>query len=193
MITAATLDLATQLLPICLRAPHGTAKEVRRALARAVMDIGVVLEEPLGSNRGWMIDEYLRRAGVPESEIAAGRGYWCAAAVGAWWEDAGLETPPGRASCDQWMRWAKATGRWSAVPVVGAAVLYGKPGDAQHIGLVGRTHLLVLSIEANTTIEAGFSRNGVGVALKEVTPKTDPILGYCRPFPAEPATPPPAA
>lgn len=187
MMTPQTLAMAEQLLPWVQRLPVGTDDRVRLVIARAMLDLVAVLEEPLGSNRGWMIDEYLQRSGLDQAAITAGKGYWCAAAVGAWYEDAGLVPPKGRASCDRWMEWAKATGRWSTTPVLGAAVLYGKPGDAQHIGLVVRLQPLVLSIEGNTTIESGFSRNGIAVAVKVVDPKTDPILGYCLPFPAAPS------
>ena len=154
-----------------------TSVEVERVIARARADLIAVVEIPLGSNRGLLIDQYNLRAHVPAGS------YWCASAVGAWWEDAGLQTPPGRASCDQWMNWAKDTGRWSDKPTLGCAVLYGKPGDANHIGLVVRTLPLVLSIEGNTTIESGFSRTGIAVAVKIVDTHTDPILGYCLPFP----------
>lgn len=180
-MTRVELDIATALLPAARRLPPDTDPRVKRAIVRALMDVVAVVEEPLGSNRGDRIDEYLRNAHVQESEIVAGRGYWCAAAVGQWWADAGLDTPGGRASCDRWMEWAKQTGRWRDGPALGAAVLYGIPGDARHIGLIVRLHPLVLSIEGNTTIEAGFSRNGVAVAMKEVTPGKDKILGYCHP------------
>lgn len=162
---------------------------LRAVIERARHDIGRVIEQPLGSNRSPVIDAYLRRAGVPESVILAGQGYWCGAAVGEWWSFAGLEVPPGYASCDAWMRWAKETGRWHTEPALGAAVLYGVPGDARHIELIIRTHVghepFVSSIGGNTTIEgAAFSksRNGITVAQKEVNEK-DPVLGYCWPFP----------
>lgn len=176
------LGLATQVLPIAQQLPRSLDERVRRAIVRAVMDLGAVVEEPLGSNRGPVIDRYLRSAQVPDAVILAGQGYWCAAAVGQWWEDAGLPTPSGRASCDRWMAWARATHRWSSTPALGAAVLYGVPGDARHIGLVVRLDPLVLSVEGNTTIEGGFDRNGVAVALKVVEPR-DPVLGYCLPLP----------
>ncbi|MEO6564803.1 MAG: hypothetical protein ABIO63_02105, partial [Casimicrobiaceae bacterium] len=105
----------------------------------------------------------------------------------------GLPTPKGRASCDNWMLWAKDTGRWSDVPALGAAVLYGKPGDATHIGLIVRLDPVALSIEGNTSIESGFSRNGIAVSLKIVDPSTDPVLGYAHPHPIAVPAPPLAA
>lgn len=193
IITQAALSVAVSTLPAVRHLPRETDEKVRRAIARAALDLLAVVEDPPGSNRGPAIDEYLRNAHVPESVIQAGKGYWCAAAVGQWWEDAGLETPKGRASCDNWMTWAKGTGRWSSIPVLAAAVLYGVPGDARHIGLIARTYPLVLSVEGNTTVESGYSRNGIAVSDKVVDPKTDPILGYCHPYPAVPTTMPPRA
>lgn len=188
------LQLAEGLLPAARHLPATLELAPRRAIVRAILDLGAVVEEPPGSNRGEVIDAYLRSAGVPESVILAGKGYWCAAAVGQWWEDAGLLTPKGRADCDRWMAWGKQTGRWSNIPTLGAAVLYGKPGDASHIGIVVRVDPLVLSVEGNTTIESGFDRNGIAVALKVVDSKQDPLLGYVQPFPATaPVNAPPLA
>lgn len=192
-VTPLLLSLANYSLPMARHLPADLDPRVRLAIVRAALDILSVVEEPLGSNRSPVIDVYLRNAGVPESVILAGKGYWCAAAVGQWWQDAGLETPLGRADCDVWMRWAKKTGRWSNIPTLGAAVLYGKPGDATHIGLIARVTPLVMSVEGNTTIESGFDRNGIAVTDKIVDPKSDPILGYCQPLPAATLPKPPGS
>ncbi len=162
--------------------PDATSPRVVNVIRRALVDIGIC-EMPPGSNRSGVIDEYNSRAGAPVGS------FWCAAAVGAWWQDAGLVTPGGYASCDNWMRWAIATNRWVPVgqtPPLGGAVLYGVPGDAKHIGQIIRVSPLILSVEGNTTVEgAGFgaSRNGVAVSLKEVTLGKDPVLGYVAPLP----------
>jgi hypothetical protein len=158
--------------------PELVDHKVLAALQLAHESIGVC-EEPLNSNRGPEIDVWNLRAGVPVGS------FWCASAAGAWWRDAGLDVPKGYASCDNWMTWAKVTGRWSATPGLGAMVLYGVPGDAKHIGLVIRVTPICLSIEGNTTIESGFSSNGIAVALKIVAPP-DPILGYVLPYPGGP-------
>lgn len=153
------------------------------AVRRALMDIGI-LEVPPGSNRSGVIDEYNRRAKVPEGS------YWCASAAGAWWLDVGLLVPDGYASCDNWLTWAKKTERFrpaASRPPIGGMVLYGKGNDAKHIGLIVRVSDIVLSVEGNTTVEGanfGASRNGVAVSLKELT-KTDPILGYVSPLPVK--------
>lgn len=160
---------------------NGVIPVAQDAVRRALMDIGI-LEVPPGSNRSGVIDEYNRRAGVKEGS------YWCASAAGAWWLDVGLLVPDGYASCDNWLKWAKATDRWkprTATPPIGGMVLYGKGDDAQHIGLIVRVSDIVLSVEGNTTVEGanfGASRNGVAVSLKEIT-KADPVLGYVTPLP----------
>jgi hypothetical protein len=162
--------------------PASTDARVMRLIRRALADVGL-LEMPPGSNRSNVIDGYNQDAGV-----AAG-SYWCASALGAWWRDAGLEVPPGYASCDNWLTWARRTGRLATAPGLGAAVLYGRPGDASHIGCVVRVTPLVLSVEGNTTVEGAefsASRNGVAVSLKEVTSR-DPVLGYVLPLPVSDA------
>lgn len=93
--------------------------------------------------------------------------YWCAAAVATWWQEAGLQTPSGGASCDVWMKWGKSNGYWSSKPKIGAAVLYGSPSDAHHIGIVAGVTPTggIITIEGNTS-GGGFSRNGCGVFQK---------------------------
>ena len=145
----------------------------RTIAQRALADVGIC-EVPQSSNRGPQIDAYNRRAGVPVGS------YWCASAVGAWWADAGAEVPAGYASCDHWMSWARKTGRWSDRPAIGAAALYGVPGDAQHIGVVVRLDPVLLDVEGNTSL-AGYSRNGELVELKAVDHHR--LLGFVHPEP----------
>jgi hypothetical protein len=145
----------------------------RAIVERALTDVGIW--EDTGDNRGTQVDEYNRRA-----KVAPGSS-WCASAVAAWWEDAGAEVPPGRASCDAWMKWAFNTKRWSRDPTYGAAVLYGIPGDARHIGVIVRMRPVLCSVEGNTIVGVSFSRNGVAVDFKEVATRS--VLGYCWPTP----------
>lgn len=155
-----------------------TPQLIRQVIARAIADISAVVEEPPGSNRGPIIDEYNRRAKAPLGS------YWCASAAGAWWIDCGLPMPIGYASCDTIMKWAKGSGRWSAVPALGALVLYGTPTDANHIGLISRVSPMVLSIEGNTSVEGGSAeqtRNGEAVSQKRVN-SADSVLGYVLPM-----------
>ena len=150
----------------------------RKIAVRALTDVGVC-EVPPGSNRSGVIDAYNAMVQVPEGS------YWCASAVSAWWRDAGADVPGklGSASCDVWMEWGKKSGRWSATPVIGAAVLYGVPTDASHIGVVVRLDPSLFSVEGNTTLD-GYSRNGELVTLKAVNAKR--LLGFIHPTPENP-------
>jgi hypothetical protein len=168
-------------LPPVILAPWLPLDQPHRAIAENAIGAVGVCEDPLGSNRGAQIDAWLRRAKVPESLIQSGKGYWCGAAAGAWWLDAGYDVPVAYASCDAWMAWAKRTGRWSKTPIPGAAVLYGTPSDANHIGVVVCTAPLLLAIEGNTSVGGQFSRNGVAVDLKEVNRQR--LLGFVHPLP----------
>lgn len=155
-----------------------TTPLIQRTIVVMALTEGVgMLEEPPGSNRGPDIDALNLRAGVPLGS------YWCASWVGHIWQNAGAEVPNGYASCDHWMTWAKATNRFTRhTPAAGCAVLYGVPGDARHIGLIIRTNPVVLSLEANTTVEGkGDERNGTAVGLKVVNER-DPVLGYVHPL-----------
>jgi hypothetical protein len=163
-----------KLRSLCAWAPPDLPTLNLAIAKRALLDVGIC-EIPPGSNRSGRIDEYLTVAGSPVGEP------WCASAVAAWWREAGAETPPRlAASCDAWMQWAKQTNRWVTQPVIGAAVLYGTPTDATHIGVVVRTNPLLLSVEGNTAL-MGYSREGVAVDLKQVA--QDRVVGYVNPAP----------
>ena len=156
----------------------------RALIERALKDVGVC-EEPLNSNRGPQVDTYLRNAGVPDSVIKSGKGYWCASALYTWFMESGnLDLAPpirlGPASCDVWMKWAIDTGRWFKLPVEGSVVLYGVPGDAQHIGLVVRVHPLIYGVEGNTTAGGSYNRDGAAVDARGVN--LSRVLGYYHPF-----------
>jgi hypothetical protein len=153
-------------------APPETPALALAVARRALADVGIC-EEPPGSNRGPQVDAYVQAVGAPLAS------FWCAAAVAAWFRDCGAAIPPtSAASCDVWMGWAKLNGLWQSHPSIGAAVVYGKPTDANHIGVVVRTSPLLLAVEGNTALEA-YSRNGVAVDLKLVNPAR--VLGYVIP------------
>jgi hypothetical protein len=147
----------------------------KRIVAYANMDVGK-LENPLppGKPENW---------GPYVSSVLAGVGhkapaFWCAAAVSSWFKSAGAKSP-NSAGCDQWVSWAKKNGLWSTTPAIGAAILYGTPADAHHIGIVESVDgNIVKTIEGNTS-GGGFSRNGVGVFKKKTT--TAKALGYVLP------------
>jgi hypothetical protein len=143
------------------------------AVKAAIKDIGK-MEVPPKSNYGGRVTEMLKNTGIN------GPAYWCAAAVTTWWKDAGMSTPPGSASCDNWVTWAKKNNRWSSTPVIGAAALYFKGTDAHHIGLVAAItdNGRIVTIEGNTT-GGGFNRDGVGVFKKQ--PRLTAIGGFVLP------------
>lgn len=129
------------------------------------------------------IDEMCAMAGLDNKAEVRRKGegyYWCASAVTAWWKTAGLAVPSGSASCKNWESWAKKNGYFSSTPKVGAAILYGTPGAAHHIGVVVAVDKngKITTIEGNTS-GGGFSRNGCGVFYK--TPRS--YIGFIIPPP----------
>lgn len=157
-----------------LDALDGPDANLRRALVRrAHADIGI---EENTANRSPYLDEIITEAGSPLGSA------WCGCIARRWAKDAGAAFPPKDAGAVRaWVTWAKAQGTWRAAtytPQPGDWVIYdmAPDGTADHIGVVARTHLRgVRSIEGNTSW-AGFSREGVAVAMKPVT--TARILGY---------------
>lgn len=143
---------------------------------RAFSDAGIC-EVPMSSNRSGRIDEYNQRAGVPLGS------YWCMSWATAVWEDCGAKIPSsGRASCDIVMEWAKQNGLWHQEPVIGALVLYGVPGNAEHTGIVIRTSPVRRSLEGNAGVAGGVTRNGEGVEMKVVA--ANRVLGFAHPVKA---------
>jgi hypothetical protein len=147
----------------------------KRIVAYANMDVGK-LENPLppGKPENWGTYVATILSGVGHNAPA----FWCAAAVSSWFRKAGAKSP-NSAGCDRWMSWAKKNGLWSTTPAIGAAILYGTPADAHHIGIVESIDGNVIrTIEGNTS-GGGFSRNGVGVFKKKTTKAK--ALGYVLP------------
>lgn len=153
--------------------------ELRRALVRrAHADIGI---EENTANRSPYIDAVVTEAGSPLGSA------WCGCIARRWAKDAGAAFPPKEAGAVRaWVKWSQAEGTWRAVtsdhvPQPGDWVIYDMSPDgiADHIGVVARVHSRgVRSIEGNTSW-AGFSREGVVVAMKPVT--TARILGFIVP------------
>ena len=153
--------------------PDATPALQKAIVWRAFCDAGIC-ELPMSSNRGGRIDEYNRRAGAPLGS------YWCASWATAVWEDCGAALPKtGRASTDLLMQWAKKEGLWHSTPILGAIVIYGTNGDAEHCGIVIRTDPVERSLEGNAGVAGGVTRNGEGVEMKVVV-KTR-VLGYIYP------------
>jgi hypothetical protein len=142
-------------------------------------------ENPIGSNRSPEIDAMCVRFGVPLGSP------WCALWAAKCWADAGAEIPPTEgdshpAKAESWRLWALKTGRFSSLPIRGAAVLYGAGGKepASHIGVcvVSQTPIL-MAFEGNTS-ETGFSREGELTELKRVN--MDRLIGFVHPHPVPP-------
>lgn len=149
-----------------------------RIARRAFRDLGLA-EIPKGSNRSTRIDRYLREAGVPDSVIRSGKGYWCASQSGAVYRDCGAAVPLAYAACQNWLNWGLRNGHLKKDPAVGAVVLYmsgGNRSKSHHCGIVIRAdNGYVIGIEANTSLN-GYSREGLFCGLKETA--IDKVIGY---------------
>ena len=156
----------------------GPDAALRRAVVRrAHADIGI--EENTGAaNRSTYIDEVVEEAGSPLGSA------WCGCVAHQWAKDTGAARPPRNAGAVRvWVAWAKANGTWHDVDSgyqvqPGDWVCYDMASDgiADHIGVAARVHARgVRTIEGNTSW-AGFSREGVAVAMKPIAASR--ILGY---------------
>lgn len=152
-----------------------TNPRVLKAVRLAHDDILRVRESPMGSNQGPIVDEYNREFGSPLGS------YWCGNALGHWWKGGGLEIPTVPGDVDEWIKFAKKTGRWSRYPVIGAATIYGHGEDGRHCGIVYDFDSIeqVFDIQGNTTL-TGRDRNGWLVTGKQVDLSW--LLGYVHPF-----------
>ena len=85
--------------------------------------------------------------------------------------------PEVSASCDVMMNGWKRKGRWQNAPVLGAQIFFGRPGDAQHTGVVvAYDSKTVTTIEGNTNNTGSY--NGNGVYRKTYHRSYSRILGY---------------
>ena len=124
------------------------------------------------------IDEMLRISGnvnnIQKVQKTGVGDPWCAAAVSAWWKEAGLSIPPsGAAAAKVWATWGKSKGLYSTVPKIGAVALYGTEGTENHVGIVAAIDATgkVTTIEGNTSGK-GFNRDGGGCFVKTPNPNT---------------------
>lgn len=151
---------------------------LQAAIVEAARDRIGICEDPLGSNSSPEIDAMMDEFGIPRHQP------WCAAFTGAVFHACGAAVPstgPFISSCDQWLVWAKKEQRFTTTPTPGAAVLYGKGDDAQHIGIVARVTPMVLTIEGNRGFGTA-TREGLAVDLGPVAAGW--VLGYVTPRPA---------
>src|SRR5688572_4806695 len=158
-------------------ADHNSTPLQRRIVERAMLDDGIQ-ERPAGSNRGVRIDRYTiaARLPVPKDPKTKEGWWWCAIWVGAVFRDCGVLVPLDYPACDAFLPHLVK----KCVP--GAAVLYGKPGDAVHIGIVASViegeNRPGLTIEGNRGY-SGITNNGQAVDLAPCNRKD--ILGYFHP------------
>ena len=155
---------------------------LNQEIIRRVQLVIPILENPPLSNRSPEIDAMCDRFGVPRGS------YWCALLAANEWLDAGACIPPvddakgwHPAKAETWRQWSLHEGLFSATPVHGAAVLYGKNGHepAEHIGAaVASITPILMDFEGNTS-GGGFSRNGELATLKVVD--SDRLIGYVLP------------
>jgi len=125
-------------------------------------------EQPLGSNRGLLIDRWNHRVGAPLGS------FWCASFVSAMTRDFALANDitfplSPSASCDDWLMQARRKNCLSSYPAPGALGLILSPSnsnDATHIFVLGpKTGDVYPSVEGNSN--SGGSRNGYSVAERK--------------------------
>jgi hypothetical protein len=159
-----------------------------RVLATAAHEIGV-MEVPLGSNRGPLVDEYLRSVGLDPTE---GSFPWCAAFVFWCFANASQalnEPNPAVRSAGVMDHWRKAGLR--GVPHITAAAAAETPAMVRgglvfvmstgagtgHMGFVeGLANGKLITIEGNTN--DGGSREGVGVFRRSQRKISDVNVGF---------------
>lgn len=132
-----------------------------RALDHARSYLGVK-ESPPGSNRGPLIDGWLRQAGVAPGNP------WCAAFLSAMFAKAGrVLTFPNRASVGYFEQWARANGYLVARPLKGDVVCYRFDGDdwPDHVGIVER----VLALRWRDRVFVGWCQTIEGNTSSGVT------------------------
>ncbi len=163
--------------------PPKQVSNTTSALAQHVLTIARaqigVMEQPVGSNRGPQVDQYLERAGIDPVHSTADQRYWCMA-FAYWCVDAaagqlGVPNPLAHTAgvLDQWNRCAGRPGV-TRIDASAARANYGvvEPGQIlilDHGGGLGHTgivsavdgpHLTVVEGNANASAN---SRNGIGV------------------------------
>lgn len=127
-------------------------------------------EDPLGSNTGPRVNEYIRSVGLkPPVFWCACFLYWCVDHAA---NELGVTNPlPRTGSCDAILEWARRGGHLCNDPQPGDFFLHmASENDATHIGMVVKDNgSTIETIEGNSN--AGGSNNGIEVAARPARPK----------------------
>jgi peptidoglycan hydrolase-like protein with peptidoglycan-binding domain len=145
-------------------APGGSTADLREQAVQIAVAENGVREQPLGSNSGPRVSEYLRSTGIN------GPAYWCMAFVYWSFREASnrahvpnpmLQT----ASCTNLYAWARPRGKLITTPQRGDIFLVRGGSDGRthhHTGLItGLNGSRLATIEGNTNDDG--SDNGIGV------------------------------
>ena len=165
-----------------------------------------IVENPLESDWGntriiQMIKNVFPRVRGPKGVA------WCACAVTTWWTEAakakGL-TPPlpgggrttdpeipraGNGYVPRWEYWAKTTGRFSATPIVGAAILYNPAARAEADGTATvspgtfASHIgIVQSINSDNTFNAVDGNYRQKISFRRNLSTSRGVIGFVLPI-----------
>jgi len=172
-----------EAVPSVSDAPSALAKA---ALEFAASQVGV-LEQPLGSNRGPEVDEYVKSVGAPLG------GFWCVAFTYYCYKKAaerlGVANPHVR-TAGVLEHWSKAGQKAGVVRITkakalanptlitpGSLFIIDTGGGHGHTGMVKKVENgRLVTIEGNTN--NGGSRNGIGVFQREARKIADINKGY---------------
>lgn len=113
---------------------------------------------------------------------------WCAAALSAWYVEAGAKIPKSAAGAVQtWIQFAKDNGLWvpaSQTPEPGFAIVYGDLATLQghHIGCVIRALPWIETVEGNTSKDPYYTTDGEAVWCKAPQAYYERVVGYVKPI-----------
>lgn len=145
---------------------------IRQAMVRRALNYVGMAERPLGSNRGPMIDEWLRRCGVwvPDDDRPMPGNAWCAAAV-SWWLSVEGAPEVARARVRDLVELFPSIGFGELLP--GDLGYFLRPDGTGHVWMVhGRDdrQRITMNVEGNTGNACRVTTRGVANYLRTVDP-----------------------
>jgi hypothetical protein len=150
-----------------------------RIVQRMFPDIGV-MERPLGSNKTERLRRMCARFNYPYPIK------WCGLEVGAAWIDCGAMVPQDFPSVDAWLEHMVPLKKVAKIDLPGAAAVFGKPGDGQHIEVITRWEtepdFLAMTVGGNKRVAGAPPsdiNNGIGVGM-DIMARKD-LLGIVVP------------